>query len=847
MIKYLLSKYFILLLLISLPLFSNCQNGLDIIEGPIHIISCDSTCTMLHANFPKPLKTNQYSVSSIPYSPTSITGTTINLLDDKFSNAVPIGFNFCFFENVFTQCYIADNGVLTFNPAYSGGSCNNNTQQVLPYFNSTFPDNAIFFMYMDIAPTLGGTIKYATIGTAPFRKFIISYQNVRIFGLTCSANTSSFQVVLSESTNLIDIHVTSKIGCDNNVSNYANYGTIGIQDAGATAAFTAPGKHASIFTMNNESIRIAPSGIPNYLLKWRDALNNVIATNVDSIYFCPPSIPYNKIRAEINFYCPAATFKDSVIIDKNIPDITNISIIPPLCNGDSSGMITVTAIGFTPPLLYAINGGPFSSNNVFTNITNGFYYISVKDANGCRKDSLIQVFPQYNVAAIVDSIIRPTCPDSNGKIYLHPANGVPPYTISWSNGMTGSPITGLTQGVYVVTITDANGCTTNASITLQFDSIPELVYSVTKPVCHDSSGAIYLTITNGTLPYQFLWNTGATTQNVTNLMSGTYSVLVTDINGCSVNAIILLPDTLAVETLDTVLQNTSCGLNNGIAKITASFGLPPYTYSWMPGGQTTATATGLAAGIYTITTTDASNCSEIDTLTILPSLALINSVSKANANCDSSNGKIYLNNVFNWTGWVDTLWSTGGTSSIVTGLAPGTYWVKTTDSLGCVKTDTISLTNDGKPFLGLVSYTQPLCYGDSTGSITLTGSSGTSPYKYSIDGINFTSIAQINNIAGGTYTIYITDANSCPNDTVVFFNQPTQIISNYKADTVICYADATSTIEINTTGGFPPYLYAFNGGSYNSQSIYSNLKQGSYPYFVKDSIGCEVIFNAIVP
>ncbi|GBL35658.1 hypothetical protein EMGBS15_12530 [Filimonas sp.] len=125
---------------------------------------------------------------------------------------------------------------------------------------------------------------------------------------------------------------------------------------------------------------------------------------------------------------------------------------------------------------------------------------------------------------------------------------------------------------------------------------------------------------------------------------------------------------------------------------------------------------------------------------------------------DSSNGKIYLNGVLNQTGWVHALWNTGDTTNVITGLAPGTFWVKTTDSIGCVKTDTMVLFNDGKPYLGLVSYTPPLCYGDSSGAIILTGSSGTAPYKYSIDGINFSSFAQITNIAGGTYTIYITDA-----------------------------------------------------------------------------------------
>ncbi len=832
-------------LLLSTASFS--QNGFDIVEGPVHIIDCDSSCVMLHANFPKPLKTNQYAIVPQPFAPVAITGTALSLNDDKFSNAIPLGFNFCFFENVYTECYIADNGVLTFNPAYNGVSCNNNTQQLLPYFNSTFPDNAIFFMYMDVDPTLGGSIKYATTGTAPFRKFIVSYQNMKIFGATCNSNTSSFEVILNESTNIIDIHVTSKVTCDANATNYSNYATVGVQSAGAVTAFTSPGKHAAVFTMINEGIRIAPSGPPNYLLKWRDMYNNIIATNADSIYFCPPSLPYNQIRAEINFYCPVMTFKDSVLIDKDLPEIDTLIIAQPLCPGDSSGVIMVMASGSNPPFTYALNSGPFTSNNVFTQITAGYYYITIKDANGCKKDSLILIQPQYSIYAVVDSIVKPDCPDSNGKIYVHGANGVPPYTITWSTGGTGSPLTGLTSGSYMVTVTDANGCTTAAVIFLPFDSIPAIQSSLTKPNCGDSSGMIYIIATGGTVPYHYLWNTGDTTQNLLNIPAGQYAVTVTDIHGCYSNSIIVLQDSLMVSTFDTVLQHTICNLDNGKALIIAGGGLPPYNYLWTPGGQTTASPTGMAAGMYTCATTDANNCTVYDTLTIGPSLALVNSISKANANCDSSNGKIYLNSVLNQTGWVHALWNTGDTTTVITGLAPGTYWVKTTDSIGCVKTDTITLLNDGKPYLGLVSYTPPLCYGDSSGTIILTGSSGTAPYKYSVDGINFSSFAQITNIAGGTYTIYITDANSCLNDTTLTFTQPPQIITTYTADTVICFNDKTATVDIITTGGFTPYGYSFNGGNFTPQTTYPNLTQGTYTLIVKDSNDCKQTVMVTVP
>ncbi len=840
-------------LLLSISLLFSITNGLraqspfHIQEGPLDIIPCDSPCVMLHANFIKPLKTNNYQISSIAYAPQSVTGTSLSLNDDQFTTAIPIGFNFCFFENVYTQLYLSDNGVLTFNPSYNGGSCNNNTQQSLPYFNSTFPDNAIFFLFMDVDPGLGGTVNYATIGTAPNRKLVIRYQNMKIFGATCSNTTSSYQVILYESTNIIEVHVAGKTTCDSNPLNYSNYATVGIQNAGATQAFTAPGKHAAVFTMTNEAIRIAPNGIPNYLLTWKDANNSTLATNVDSLYYCPGVFPYHKIRASIQYYCPTILYRDSVIIDKIAPHLDSLSIVKPHCNNDSSGSIQVFASSGNPPLTYSLNNGAYGSSNQFIHLPVGNYIVSIKDANGCKKDTLIFLGPQYNVFAYIDSVIKPTCPDSNGSIFIHAGNGVPPYHIQWSTGDTTWSVSGLPAGTYVATVSDANGCTNFAIVNLLNSNLPVVVSQFDKPQCHDTSGAIYLTISGGATPYHIQWSTGDTTSTINQLSSGMYVVTVTDLIGCSTTSIIFLDDTLNLVSHDTVLHNTTCNLANGSALVNAGLGLPPFTYLWMPGGQNTAIATGLAAGSYTCTTTDANNCITHDTVTIAPSVGMVNLVSHANANCDSTNGKIYLNGVQNNTGWVHTLWSTGDTSQVISGLGAGTYWVTTTDSIGCVKTDTIILFNDGKPHLGILAYTPPLCFGDSSGSVTLSGYSGTAPYKYSLDGITYTSFAQINHITGGTYTIYITDANSCPADTVVVFPQPAQLITQYTADTVVCFNDHTSTLSWQTSGGFAPYLYSFNQQPFTAQQIYTALTQGNYPLIIKDNNNCLDTMNLVVP
>jgi gliding motility-associated-like protein len=836
-----MNKPLILLLLYStICIHVFAQTGLNIIEGPVHTIPCDSTCVMLHTTYPKQLRSNQYSFTNIPYTPTSIAGTSITLSDDKFSNNIPLNFSFCFFEQVYSTCYVSDNGVITFNPLYANDDCYNNTQQLLPYFNSTCPDNAIFGLFMDLAPSQGGSITYATVGATPNRKFCVKYQGLKLFGASCSGATSTFQIELHETTNIIDIFINNKAVCNSSSANSTNYSTIGIQNIGATLAFTAPGKHASVFTATNEGIRISPSGIVNYNMTWKNASNQIIATNTDSIYFCPPTIPYSQITATVTYSCPAQTFNDTVQLIKNGPAITNIAIVQPLCANSNTGSITVTATG-AGSLTYAINNSIFTSTNVFSSLTPGIYIIWVKDANGCKTQNVVTIIPTTQLIVIIDTIIKPTCPNSNGSATVHATGGTPAYTYQWSNGQTGGTISNVPAGTYNVTVTDANGCTTLVAILIQNAGLPDINAIKINPICGNNNGSITPTVTGGNPPYTYLWTGLGTNPNLTNLSPGLYTLLVTDILGCQSSKPFYLVDTLTIQLYKTV-QHTTCGLNNGAITQVVWNSIAPYTYSWTPSGQTVMSPSNLAAGTHTVTITANNGCTRIDSTIVLPSLATVNQISYANANCDSSNGIISLNGVLNYANYYTRLWSNGSSAPTWVGLAPGTYWIKTIDSLGCIDVDTIHLINDGRPHLNILTFIEPTCYGDSTGSVTLSGTSGISPYKYSLDGINFSSLAQIDSVPGGTFTIYITDANSCPNDTLVTFPQPDEIVANIIADTINCFADENASIQISANGGTGSLLYAFNNGTFDNQQLFTGLSSGFYTINVIDSRACTETF-----
>lgn len=837
----------LIIILISTLFFNEikAQNVLSILNAPLDTVDCNQNCYTVKANFVKPKLTTQYSVSSIPFNPlSSATGTTVSVLDDQFSGAIPIGFDFCFYGNTYSSVYISANGHISFNANNANGSCSFDTKKPMPFYNSTFPDNAIFSPFTDGNLLYGGNIKYNTIGTAPFRKFVVTYTAIPYFSPTCTASPSTFQCILKEITNEIECHITNKSTCSTDTSDYLNFSTLGIQSIGANSFVTAPGKNASIWTATNEAWKFSPSGANGYSIQWFNGIQ-LLATDVDSISVCSP-FP-KTIKAKLTLSCPSSQYIDTIKIVQFKAVIDSYKIVKTTCKNTSNGSIQVFGSSLYPPVLYAINNGTFSSNNLFTGLPYGSVNIQVKDANGCITQMVVTIPVLSNLTAQIDSFKYPICPIHNGEIWGSANGGVSPYTYSWTSSNltgvnTGNSIDSLGPGTYYFVVTDALGCKDSIGKVLVWDSLPKATSILSKPVCGNASGAIDLTITYGALPMSYSWSNGAITQDLTNLSAGTYTVVLTDANGCSKTNFFTLNDTLNMQINATIVKHTSCGLNNGNAIVSANYGLPPIQYMWS-NGSNTSVVNNFSPGNHIVTVIDANGCTRYDTITINPSLAIQIQFLPANAHCDSANGLINTL-ITNTTGWKHYLWNTGSTNNYINLLSPGIFWLEVTDSIGCVKTDTITIADDGIPYLHVVQYTAPLCEGDTNGQLILNGISGVAPYKYSFDGVNFSATAQLSNFAAGTYTVYIRDANSCISDTVItFMDAQAVIISNTLPDTLICYQDTTSSFSVSASNGKPPYLWSLNNGAFNNITQFSNLMVGIYTIEVKDSNNCSATKN----
>jgi gliding motility-associated-like protein len=812
---------------------------LSITEGDTVLVDCTNPCDTLHAACPNIQKTTSYSVNTISYAPSSITGSTVSLAgDDFFSTAVSIGFDFCFYGAQYSQVYISDNGQLTFNAAYNGTAASFATQSALPYFNSSFPDAAIFGPMVDAKLSIGGSISTATIGTAPFRKFVVKYDAVAFFNNNCGAQlTSTFQIELLETYNSVQCFIGNKPTCNSNSGNWLNYATLGIQSGSAANFLTATGKNSSIWTSTNEGYEFAPNGGIAYTVKWTTTSNSNVLASTSAFNVCASQTKSYVATVQLN--CPSnVIYTDTITLVVSGPKIDSIHKQKPICESDTNGCITIFATGLAP-LQYSNNGISWGGNNTVCGLGAYGATVYVKDASGCITNISEALGAQSNPDIQVLQLYTDQCPLQNGGATVTVNGGVGPYTYSWNTGDLDSFLNNVPGDTnYILTVTDALGCTDVKNIYVPADSIPIINPVLVKPTCSQANGSITVNISGSPGPYTYQWLGSGNTSNVlSNVGSGIYSVTVTAINGCNAGTAIALNDTLTTQ-LAAARVHTKCNLANGKITLTAYGGLAPYSYE-INGVSCGATISNVAAGTYTVKATDANGCSQAFTVTINASIAPSLQFLLSNAHCDTSNGSATAIPI-NALGNVQYIWDNGVVGSSIADLAPGAYVCTITDSILCTVSDTIIIGDDGSPHLQIVSYQSPLCYNDSTGIIELNGISGIGPYKYSLDNINFSAVAQIDNINGGTFTIYIKDASGCVRDTIVSLNQPPPlVVTTGTPKKLACYYDLAAPEPIIVTGGIAPYLTSILSGEGTvGNGTITGMVIGDNIIVVQDKNGC---------
>ena len=300
------------------------------------------------------------------------------------------------------------------------------------------------------------------------------------------------------------------------------------------------------------------------------------------------------------------------------------------------------------------------------------------------------------------------CNGNNGSATATATGPQSPFTYLWSNGATTTSISNLAPGNYTITVTDAVGCVSTDTVNIAASTGPAVTFTTTAASCNGASdGTATVTASGGVAPYTYAWTTNPVqaTQTATGLAAGTYSVFVSDATGCSATYTTSITQPTAVTLTATVVNNALCnGIFDGSATATAGGGTGPYNYLWS-NGQATQTSTGLAAGNYSVTATDAAGCTTVQSVTITEPAPIILSQTTTTASCGIADGSATVT-AAGGTAPYSYIWLTTPVQSTQTinNIPTGVYNVLVTDVNGCNQTMTINVPSLGPPVADFIFY-----------------------------------------------------------------------------------------------------------------------------------------------
>ena len=602
--------------------------------------------------------------------------------------------------------------------------------------------------------------------------------------------------------------VFATVNLDSNVScNGGNDGSLTASGSGGTPGYT--------FLWNNGTTTATASGLIAglYTVTVTDANG---CTNSDTLTITEPDV------------LVASTTVD-----------TNVS-----CNGGNNGSATASAVGGTTTYSFVWTTG--ATTATATNLTAGTYTVTVTDANSCTDTETVTITEPV-VLSITSTVINNVLcnGETTGSAFSTATGGTTPYTFSWSNG-TVNDTAMLAAGTWSAYVTDTNGCIDSTTVTItESDSLLIVLDSIDDVSCNGlSDGAITLHATGGTTTYSYSWSNGATTASIAGVPADTYSLTVTDANGCQTifSDTVSEPDTISNFFIK---SDVSCNSgNDGYLIVNPSGGTPGYTSLWNT-GATTDSIGGLVIGQYTVTVTDANGCQKSFTDSISqPDSLLASIILEDSALCAGDSSGMAVAMATGGTTPYTYSWPAGFTASndTLSGLPAGTYMVTITDDNGCMDSALATINQPAVLALTIDSTDDVTCEGGNDGFALISAAGGTTPYSYSWP--NGGTNASNGTLTGGSHTVTVTDANGCLDTITVTLGETYPLpVVNLGADTIVCGA-------VYNLGAGAATTYLWSTGD-TTQSILVDTSN-YYSVIAGDTNGCQnsdtvlVIFNPLL-
>ncbi len=514
------------------------------------------------------------------------------------------------------------------------------------------------------------------------------------------------------------------------------------------------------------------------------------------------------------------------------------------CN-NSQGAVDLTVTSGMPP--YIFNWSNSETTEDIIGLTAGSYSYTVTDNSGCIVSGNVLIANIPGTLSI-DSIVvdNEVCNNNNGAIDLTVSGATGNTYFIWSTGATTEDLTGLNEGNYTCTVTDDNSCevvTGNITVANDAGTLQLTDVQTTDENCGNGLGSINITVSGGTAPLTYLWNNGATIEDISGLSAGIYICTITDSNNCSITAQATIQNNSgSLSVSDFVVTDEACSNGQGAIDITVQGGTVPYTFVWS-NGTTTEDISGLSAGTYSCQITDNTGCSTLFSTTVnnAGSNLTISNVVIQNDVCGSNSGSVDIT-VSGGTNPIAYQWNTGDYTEDITDLTAGSYAVTVTDNNGCQVTDTYQVENEtGTLSIDTLIVINETC-GDINGSIDLVYSGGNLPVT--IMWSNGATTEDINNLSAGAYYVTVVDQYGC---SVEDMATVTNNSSGFSVNTIVTdehCADSTGSIDLTVTGGQIPYTFYWNTGT--TTEDLSNLSQGNYLCTITDNSGCHIYVNETV-
>ncbi|MBD2700859.1 hypothetical protein IC229_09430 [Spirosoma sp. BT702] len=704
--------------------------------------------------------------------------------------------------------------------------------------------SAVASAIVTVNPAVTATLTSATVCSGTSATLVAtggsSYRFSFLGGIT---NTSGILITPVTTTTVYSVTVTSAQGCSDVTS-----GTVTVNTP------TSPTISGSTTLCAGQTISLTANPTTGLTYAWSGPGGSLGSSN-------PLTIP-NSTTAQSGTYqvlvtnangCTATSTYNVTV--KSAPQV-QILTSNVTCNGNTPGVIISTEVtGGTPPVTYAWyrSGAPgvisTSPNPSFTVADS--YSLVVTDASGCVSNTATINVTQSNPIAVNAQSTNALCYNGQGTITVNISGGTGPYSVTYANAggvlstanTTGFSSIAAVAGSYTITVTDANGCSVTQTAAISQPAPLTVTLTPGSTICADqSTGSVTSSVSGGTSPYSYSWSNGATTPNLSNVAGASYTVVITDANGCSTTGTVTVPTYPTPSIPGFALTQPSCATITGTISVTNPASGVEYSFDNGATYQASPTRSGLTPAIYRLRVRDlVTGCrSGAVNVTINPApTPPVASISGTTNICAGQSISLTASPSSLTYAWTGPGGSVGTTNPLVIANATpsqsGTYQVRVTDANNCTAVASTNVTVNALPTATLTSTS--ICIGQSANLVATGGTSYTLSTGATSTSGNFT----VTPGASTTYTVTVANANGCistTTGTVTVNSLPTAGLSS----AIIC---AGNSATLTASGGTS---YTFSNGTINNTGILivSPAASTTYAVTVANASGCVSTTTATV-